>query len=87
MDRNEIYRKVVCLTKTILSENALNDAENMGENTKLLQGGLELSSLDMVFLIVKIEEFFGIQWPDELLAYDYELSIGEVIDIIEMQVK
>lgn len=82
MKRKEIRNKVIYAIQSVLGENYQDEINNICDDTKLFQTGLEFSSLDGVLLIVKIEEIFNIKWPDELLAFDDILTVGEVVDTI-----
>ena len=55
-------------------------AANADENTKLLTE-LGLSSVSMLFLVIAVEEDFGIQF-DDVSVSDFE-TVGDVIDYIE----
>ena len=55
-------------------------AANADESTKLLTE-LGLSSVSMLFLVIAVEEDFGIQF-DDVSVSDFE-TVGDVIDYIE----
>ena len=55
-------------------------AESADESTKLLTE-LGLSSVSMLFLVIAVEEDFGIQF-DDVSVSDFE-TVGDVIDYIE----
>lgn len=82
MERNEIIQKVILAIKSVLGESEIDDNFIFSEDVKLFQTGLEFSSIDGVRLVVKLEEIFGVRWPDELLAFEELMTIGQVSDII-----
>lgn len=82
MERNEIFQKVIEAIKKILDNSNADANFVFSENVQLFQTGLEFSSIDGVMLVVELEEIFDVQWPDELLAFDGILTIGQVINVI-----
>lgn len=52
----------------------------LSTNAKLKEIGL--SSLDFVMLIVKIEEEFNIEYPDEALIMTNEMDINYILGVI-----
>lgn len=81
MDRKGIEAQLVCAIRTVLEDQ--NAEYDITSDTLLFQTGLDFSSLDGVMLIVKIEEVFNIKWPDELLHFDDNLTVFELVVIIE----
>ena len=73
MDRNEIIETI----KTVISEETEIPKEDMQENS-LLMRDLELSSLEVLAIIGKLEEKYGIHLPQSQLAQI--TTIGEMAD-------
>lgn len=79
MKREDMYIYVKKIIQSVINE--MNESI-FSEGLLLHENGLELSSLDVVIIIVKIEDFFDIQWPDEYLAFS-NITIGEILNIVE----
>lgn len=82
MKREQIYEKVIGAIQSVINIEEKSQDLFFSEDISLYYNGLNLSSLDYVQFIVKIEELFGIQWPDEFLSVS-NITIGEVISVIE----
>ena len=81
MQMSLIEEKVLLAVQSVMGESKV-IATLMDEDILLFRGGLNLSSLDAVMLVVKIEEIFNIKWPDELLNFDNNLSLSEMVKIV-----
>ena len=78
--RKEILEKL----KSILVDMNPNDAsktENIGEDDKLLTG-LGIDSVSMLYMVIAVEETFGIEFDTDKPF----VTVGEVIDYIERKV-
>lgn len=75
-------QRTVLAIKSVLGQSNVDEDFVFTEDINLFQTGLDLSSIDGVLLAVKMEELFGIKWPNEYLAFDDTLTIGQVLDII-----
>lgn len=82
MKHDVIVNNIVEVIKEILGDSSEDNNFILSEDMKLFQAGLGLSSIDGVMLIVKLEERFAIQWPDELLTFKDVLTVGQVADVI-----
>lgn len=80
LTRKEILEKL----KSILVDMNPNDAsktENIGEDDKLLTG-LGIDSVSMLYMVIAVEETFGIEFDTDKPF----VTVGEVIDYIEHKV-
>lgn len=80
LTRKEILEKL----KSILIDMNPNDAaktENVGEDDKLLTG-LGIDSVSMLYMVIAVEETFGIEFDTDKPF----VTVGEVIDYIERKV-
>ena len=80
LTRKEILEKL----KSILVDMNPNDAaktENIGEDDKLLTG-LGIDSVSMLYMVIAVEETFGIEFDTDRPF----VTVGEVIDYIERKV-
>ncbi len=80
LTRKEILEKL----KSILIDMNPNDAaktENIGEDDKLLTG-LGIDSVSMLYMVIAVEETFGIEFDTDKPF----VTVGEVIDYIERKV-
>lgn len=80
LTRKEILEKL----KSILLDMNPNDAaktENIGEDDKLLTG-LGIDSVSMLYMVIAVEETFGIEFDTDKPF----VTVGEVIDYIERKV-
>ena len=80
LTRKEILEKL----KSILVDMNPNDAsktENIGEDDKLLTG-LGIDSVSMLYMVIAVEETFGIEFDKDKPF----VTVGEVIDYIERKV-
>ena len=78
-----IVDKVIMIIKAVLGETNIKDSFVFSEDVMLFQTGLEFSSIDGVMMVVKLEQEFGVEWPDELLTFNDVLTIGKVSDVME----
>lgn len=83
MEREVILSKINADISAILGKIKDNNSMNFSEDMKLFNTGLEFSSIDGVMLVVRLEETFGISWPDELLSFEDVLTIGQVANVVE----
>lgn len=80
LTRKEILEKL----KSILVDMNPNDAaktEKIGEDDKLLTG-LGIDSVSMLYMVIAVEETFGIEFDTDKPF----VTVGEVIDYIERKV-
>ena len=80
LTRKEILEKL----KSILVDMNPNYAaktENIGEDDKLLTG-LGIDSVSMLYIVIAVEETFGIEFDTD----NPFVTVGEVIDYIERKV-
>lgn len=80
LTRKEILEKL----KSILVDMNPNNAaktENIGEDDKLLTG-LGIDSVSMLYMVIAVEETFGIEFDTDKPF----VTVGEVIDYIERKV-
>ncbi len=80
LTRKEILEKL----KSILVDmnpNCAAKTENIGEDDKLLTG-LGIDSVSMLYMVIAVEETFGIEFDTDKPF----VTVGEVIDYIERKV-
>lgn len=82
MDRNEIVAKLSDIFKMVMGENAT-DLTNCDDNSSLTED-LGLNSVGVLYLVIAIEEFFGIRF-DDVGASDLQ-TVGQVVDYIQSKV-
>lgn len=83
MQRDDIYEKVVRIILEIVNTEESNQNRILSEDMSLLYNGLGFSSIDYIQFIIKLEMVFNIQWPDEYLSVDGDVTIGEITRIIK----
>ena len=77
-------KKILEKLKSILIDMNRNDAaktEKIGEDDKLLTG-LGIDSVSMLYMVIAVEETFGIEFDTDKPF----VTVGEVIDYIERKV-
>lgn len=79
MSRNEIIEKLTDVMKLAMPASTL-DLSTLKEDAHLVND-LGLSSVGVLYVVIAIEEFFGIRFDDVGFA-DFK-TIGDVIDYIE----
>lgn len=79
LSRNEIKLKLEDIMKMVMRDRA-QDFSNLDENTNLVTD-LGLSSVGILYVVIAIEEFFGIEF--ENVGFGDFKTIGSVIDYIE----
>jgi acyl carrier protein len=57
--------------------------EDIGLNTPLTQGGLNLDSIDILEVVVAVEHKFGVKVADAEMGKKYFKSIGTVTEFIQ----
>ena len=82
MSRNEIFEKLKEVLVMVMPTLELGDAE-ITENANLAND-IGLSSVGVLYVVIAIEEFFGIRFDDVGFA-DFQ-TIGDVIDYIEKKI-
>ena len=85
MESRNIEEKIIQIIRSIIGKSDINTMINA--NTLLFQAGLDFSSIDGVMLVVKIEEVFHVNWPDELLNFSDILSVRELVEIVSSILK
>ena len=83
MSRNEIKDKLVDVMKMAVPSGGI-DLESLGEESKLVDD-IGLSSVGVLYIVIAIEEFFGIRFDNVGFA-DFK-TIGDVIDYIEQKIQ
>lgn len=79
MSRNDIIEKLTDVIKMAMPGTEL-DAASLSEDTNLVKD-LGLSSVGVLYIVIAIEEFFGIRFDDVGFA-DFK-TIGDVVDYIQ----
>ena len=82
MDRNEIIAKLGDIFKMVMGENAA-DITKCSDDSRLTDD-LGLNSVGILYLVIAIEEFFGIRF-DDVGAADLK-TVGQVADYIQSKV-
>ena len=82
MSRNEIKEKLMNVME-MASPSGEIDLEGLTEQSNL-DTDIGLSSVGVLYIVIAIEEFFGIRFDDVTFA-DFK-TIGNVIDYIEKKV-
>lgn len=83
MERNEIIAKLSDIFKMVMGDNAV-DLTKCDESSNLTDD-LGLNSVGILYLVIAIEEFFGVRF-DDIGASDLK-TVGQVADYIESKVK
>lgn len=83
LSRNEIKEKLSDVMKMVLSEGQT-DLSSVDESSRLVED-LGLNSVGVLYVVIAIEEFFGIEFAD--VGFDDFKVIGDVIDYIEENTK
>ena len=83
LSRNEIKEKLSDVMKMVLSEGQT-DLSSVDESSRLVED-LGLNSVGVLYVVIAIEEFFGIEFTD--VGFDDFKVIGDVIDYIEENTK
>lgn len=73
MCKEDILKRVIELFST------MTEAEEIAENSELIED-LEISSMDVLFLISCIEEEFNIKVPEKAIRKMF--TVGDVADVI-----
>ncbi len=82
MSRNEIFEKLNEVINMVMP--TLDVAETQITEDSNLVNDIGLSSVGILYVVIAIEEFFGIRFDDVGFA-DFE-TIGDVIDYIEKKI-
>ena len=82
MTRNDIVEKLKDVLKMAVG-NSSYDESKYDENSNLLTD-LGLNSVGMLYSVIAIEEFFGIQFDD--VGFGEFQTVGDVINYIENKV-
>jgi acyl carrier protein len=83
MSRSEITEKLIDVMKMAAPGDGI-DIESLTEDTRLVDD-IGLSSVGVLYIVIAIEEFFGIRFDDVGFA-DFK-TIRDVIDYIERKTK
>lgn len=81
LSRNEIKEKLADVIKMIMGDR-LPDLSTMEESSNLVSD-LGLSSVGVLYIVIAIEEFFGIEF--ENVGFSDFATIGDVVDYIEQK--
>ena len=79
LSRNEILEKLSSVMELTLSDTDI-DVSLLSEQSELVKD-VGLDSVGILYLVVAIEEFFGVRFDDVSFA-DFK-TVGDVIDYIE----
>ncbi|OLB80786.1 MAG: hypothetical protein AUI14_05495 [Actinobacteria bacterium 13_2_20CM_2_71_6] len=71
----------LALVSDLLSDNPNADIEK-SLDTPLADGGLELTSLDLIQLLVQIEERLGIRIPDDAVMNTFLDTLGDLYQVV-----
>lgn len=82
MDKQEIIAKLGDIFKMVMGDNAV-DLNTCDENSSLTED-LGLNSVGILYLVIAIEEFFGIRF-DDVGASDLK-TVGQVVSYIQSKV-
>lgn len=82
MDKEQILEKLGEIFKMVMGENAA-DLEAGGENASLVDD-LGLNSVGILYLVIAIEESFGIRF-DDVGTSDLK-TVGQVVEYIRSKV-
>lgn len=80
LTRNEIIQKLNEIVEMALGEIAITADESSNLTTDL-----GLNSVGMLYVVIAIEEFFGLQFDDVSFG-DFQ-TVGDVVDYIEKKLK
>lgn len=81
LSRNEIKEKLTDIMKMVMRDRAP-DLDSLSEASNLVTD-LGLNSVGVLYVVIAIEEFFGIEF--ENVGFSDFKTIGDVIDYIEQQ--
>ena len=81
LSRNEIKEKLTDIMKMVMRDRAP-DLDSLSEASNLVTD-LGLNSVGVLYVVIAIEEFFGIEFENGGFS-DFK-TIGDVIDYIEQQ--
>ncbi len=79
LSRNEIKEKLVDIMKMVMPDQQF-DVTTMDETAYLVED-LGLNSVGVLYIVIAIEEFFGIEF--ENIGFNDFKTLGDVIDYIE----
>lgn len=82
LSRNEIKEKLTDIMKMVMRDR-MPDAATLDESSNLVTD-LGLNSVGVLYVVIAIEEFFGIEF--ENVGFGDFKTIGDVIDYIEQQI-
>ncbi|HRO66388.1 MAG TPA: acyl carrier protein, partial [Pseudobdellovibrionaceae bacterium] len=82
--RSALTDKVIDVIFTSLNLKHI-DRTTVTDETHLVQGGLNLDSIDILELIVNLEQNFNIKLEESEAYAQHFRSIGSVIDFIQMK--
>ena len=79
LSRNEIKEKLTDIMKMVMRDR-MPDLSSLDEGSSLVND-LGLSSVGVLYIVIAIEEFFGIEF--ENVGFGDFATIGDVVDYIE----
>jgi acyl carrier protein len=82
LSRNEIKEKLTDIMKMVMRDR-MPDVATLDESSNLVTD-LGLNSVGVLYVVIAIEEFFGIEF--ENVGFGDFKTIGDVIDYIEQQI-
>ena len=82
LSRNEIKQKLTDIMKMVMRDR-MPDVGTLNESSNLVTD-LGLNSVGVLYVVIAIEEFFGIEF--ENVGFGDFKTIGDVIDYIEQQI-
>lgn len=83
LSRNEIKEKLHDIMQMVMRDR-MPDVSGLTEDSELVSD-LGLNSVGVLYLVIAIEEFFGIEFKN--VGFGDFKTIGDVVDYIEEQVK
>ena len=83
LSRNEIKEKLTEIMQMVLRDQ-MPDVSAMDESSNLVKD-LGLNSVGVLYVVIAIEEFFGIEF--ENVGFGDFATVGDVVDYIEQQQK
>ena len=83
LSRNEIKEKLTDIMQMVLQDR-MPDISTLTEDSELVSD-MGLNSVGVLYLVIAIEEFFGIEFKN--VGFSDFKTIGDVLNYIEEQVK
>lgn len=71
------------ITQIIRTELKLGDDVTIDERTRLVEGEIDLDSLDILLLVTRIEREFGIKIPNEAVGREAFTDVGSLARFVD----